>query len=203
MEEALPETGPGAVIATDAEADMLASAALVAVTVKFPALFPATNKPVAEIVPPVAVQFTAVFDVPVTVAENCWDAPSSRGADVGEMATLTEGGGGFFCGVPPELVAPVHPDRTENDNNKMLNPARWMEKFRAAASERFPSQVEMAIFGRGMTYNPTYMLPGGSANPNWPLVQIWASVDQTMNLREDFRRCWIVAGIIVKECAAS
>ena len=64
-------TVPGAEMVTEATAVLLWSAALVAVTVKFPALFPATNKPVEEIVPPVAVQVTAVLEEPVTLAENC------------------------------------------------------------------------------------------------------------------------------------
>ena len=47
------------------------SATLVAVTSKVPAVLPAVYIPADEIVPPVALQVTVVFDVPVTVAENC------------------------------------------------------------------------------------------------------------------------------------
>ncbi len=79
----------GAVIVTLACADFVLSATLVAVTVKFPATFPATYNPPAEIVPPVAVQFTAVFAAPVTVAENCSEAPSRKDALFGATETLT------------------------------------------------------------------------------------------------------------------
>ena len=51
------------------------SATLVAVTSNVPAVLPAVYMPPDEIVPPVAVQVTLVFDVPVTVAENCCFAP--------------------------------------------------------------------------------------------------------------------------------
>ncbi|HYA64032.1 MAG TPA: hypothetical protein VED66_12595 [Candidatus Sulfotelmatobacter sp.] len=42
-----------------------------AVTAKLPADEPATNKPPEEMVPPVALQVTAVFEEPVTLAVNC------------------------------------------------------------------------------------------------------------------------------------
>lgn len=71
MEAAVPGGGAGAVTATDACADLVVSAALVAVTVKFPSVLPATYNPVAETVPPVALQVTAVLEEPVTLAENC------------------------------------------------------------------------------------------------------------------------------------
>jgi hypothetical protein len=51
-----------------AVADLLASAALVAVTVAGPAVWPAVNTPVEVIVPPVAVQVTAVSLVPLMLA---------------------------------------------------------------------------------------------------------------------------------------
>src|SRR5689334_2535657 len=41
--------------------------------------------------PPVAVQFTAVFAVPVTVAVNCRVAPGATVAPVGDRATDTTG----------------------------------------------------------------------------------------------------------------
>jgi hypothetical protein len=123
MDEVLPEIGPGAEIVTEAAADLLVSATLVAVTVKLPAVLPAIYKPVADIVPPIALQVTAVFEEPVTIAENCCDAPSRRGADVGETLTLTAGGGGFFCDVPPGPAVPVQPESAENKNIKARNRA--------------------------------------------------------------------------------
>jgi hypothetical protein len=46
------------------------------------------NKPPVETDPELAVQVTAVFDVPVTVAVNCCVLPEETVAVVGEMATL-------------------------------------------------------------------------------------------------------------------
>ena len=61
----------GAVTVIDAEADLLGSAALVAVTVYMPGVEGAVYRPAVVIDPPVPDQVTAVFDVPVTVVENC------------------------------------------------------------------------------------------------------------------------------------
>lgn len=49
--------------------------------------------PLEETVPPLAVQFTLVLLVPLTVAANCWLVPICSEVAVGEMATLmpTEG----------------------------------------------------------------------------------------------------------------
>jgi hypothetical protein len=47
---------------------------------------------VFETVPPVALQVTAVFVVPVTPAENCRVAPVCRDADAGVIETVTGGG---------------------------------------------------------------------------------------------------------------
>ena len=58
-------------IVTAAEAVFVESATEVAVTMKeVPAVDPAVNKPPLEIVPPVAVHVTAIFELPVTVAVN-------------------------------------------------------------------------------------------------------------------------------------
>src|SRR5690242_14026104 len=55
--------------------DLLGSAADVAVAVKLPDVLPAVYRPAVVIVPPVAVQVTAVLVEPVTVAVNaCWPA---------------------------------------------------------------------------------------------------------------------------------
>ena len=56
---------------TDAEADLVVSARLVAVTVQLAALDGAVYNPAEVIVPQVSVQLTFVFVVPVTVAVNC------------------------------------------------------------------------------------------------------------------------------------
>jgi hypothetical protein len=48
-------------------------------------------KPELETVPPVAVQVTAVFELPVTVALNCWVAPVRIDAEVGVIDTTTGG----------------------------------------------------------------------------------------------------------------
>src|SRR6185369_9567385 len=77
---------------TVAVALLVVSAADVAFTVKLvPAVVPAVKSPLVETVPPVAVQVTAVFELPVTVAVNCWVPPGDSVALVGEMVTLTPG----------------------------------------------------------------------------------------------------------------
>ena len=63
--------GGGNVTVTDAAADLVVSATLVARTVNVPAAAGAVYSPLVEIVPPVVDQVTAVFVVPVTVAVNC------------------------------------------------------------------------------------------------------------------------------------
>ena len=59
---------------------MVASATLVAVTVAVEAelTFGAVNMPLLEIVPELALQVTAVFEVLLTVATNCWCAPRNQ-----------------------------------------------------------------------------------------------------------------------------
>jgi hypothetical protein len=64
-----------AVTVTDAEAFFVVSATLVAVTVYVPAVLGAVYNPEPDTVPPLAVQVTEVFEVPVTFAENCFVAP--------------------------------------------------------------------------------------------------------------------------------
>jgi hypothetical protein len=81
-----------AVTVTVAEADLVVSAALVAVTVYVPAVLGAVYRPLVLTVPPVADQVTAVFALPVTVAVNCCVPPVWTEADVG--LTLTAPGGG-------------------------------------------------------------------------------------------------------------
>ena len=74
---------------TCAEAVFVVSAAEVAVTTKFPAFDPAVNNPALEIVPPVAVQVTAVFELPVTVAANCCVCPGCKVALAGDSVSCT------------------------------------------------------------------------------------------------------------------
>jgi hypothetical protein len=57
---------------TVAEADLVESALLVAVTVKVPAEAGAAYSPALVIVPLVAFQVTAVLVVPLIVAANCF-----------------------------------------------------------------------------------------------------------------------------------
>lgn len=81
------ETETGALTVTSAEAVFVESAALFAVMVYVPAVVGAVYRPVLEIVPPVALQLTPVFVVPVTVAENCCVAPVRIEAEVGFTET--------------------------------------------------------------------------------------------------------------------
>lgn len=112
IEDAVPAGGGGTAVAvtvTVAVAYFELSAALVAVTLKFPALDPAVYSPPVETVPPVAVQVTLVFELPVTVAENCCGLPVCTDAELGFIATLTPefvGGGYVFDPVP---TYPAHP----------------------------------------------------------------------------------------------
>ena len=54
-------------------------------------MFPAVYMPLDEIVPPVAVQVTPLFEVPVTVAENPSVLPAATDADVGLMLMVIAG----------------------------------------------------------------------------------------------------------------
>jgi hypothetical protein len=75
-----------------AEADLLVSATLVAVSVHVPAVPGAVYRPLLLMLPPEALQVTAVLVVPVTLAVNCLVAPVCREADRGEIETTTGGG---------------------------------------------------------------------------------------------------------------
>ncbi|MGZ4824694.1 MAG: hypothetical protein ACXVZT_08745, partial [Terriglobales bacterium] len=70
----------------------------------------AVKKPVLVIVPLVAFQVTAVLELPVTVAVNCWVPPDGTEAPTGEMVSVT---GPVVVEVPeppvPELPVPVLP----------------------------------------------------------------------------------------------
>ena len=79
----------GALTVTVADADAEVLALLVAVTVYVPAVAGAVYRPLADIVPPVADQVTAVLLLPVTVAVNCCVPPVGRDAEPGAMDTAT------------------------------------------------------------------------------------------------------------------
>jgi hypothetical protein len=70
---------------------LVGSATLVAVTlaVAGAVTLGAVNTPLLDIVPPLALQVTAVFEVLLTVAVNCWVAPEMRLEEVGETTTPT------------------------------------------------------------------------------------------------------------------
>src|SRR4051794_734995 len=73
---------------TAAEPDLVESTTEVAVTVKLPVVEPAVYSPLVEMAPPVADQVTAVLELPVTAAVNCWVAPGCSVTLVGATVTL-------------------------------------------------------------------------------------------------------------------
>ncbi len=79
-----------ALTVTAAEADLLVSATLVAVTTKLPGFMGAAYAPLEEMLPPLAFQVTDVLLVPLTLAENCWLLPHCSDAELGNTATATE-----------------------------------------------------------------------------------------------------------------
>jgi hypothetical protein len=90
--ETVTETAGAVWTVTLADALFVVSATEVAVTLKPPpAVEPAVKRPLLEMVPPVAVQVTVVFELPVTVAVNCLVAPAVTVALVGETDTDTAG----------------------------------------------------------------------------------------------------------------
>ena len=88
----MPTTGGAALTVTFADADLVLSAALVAVTANVPALPGAVYMPLEEMLPPLADQVTAVLLLPVTVAVNCSVAPVTNDAEVGVIEMPTTGG---------------------------------------------------------------------------------------------------------------
>ena len=81
----------GALTVTVADADLVESATLVAVTVKVPAVVDAVYSPLEETLPPVADHATDVLLVPLMLAVNCWVPLVSIEAETGEMLTATTG----------------------------------------------------------------------------------------------------------------
>lgn len=76
-----------------AEPCCVESAALVAVIVNEPAEPGAVYMPVVVTVPALTLQVTAVLEVPVTVALNCWVAPVCRATVAGLIVTAIPGVG--------------------------------------------------------------------------------------------------------------
>jgi hypothetical protein len=94
--ETLTEVGDAFVSVTVADADFVASACEVAVTVTcggFGAVAGAVYSPMLEMLPlaapPATLQVTAAFDAPVTVALNCCVLPTAMLADVGATEIVT------------------------------------------------------------------------------------------------------------------
>ena len=98
--EILTETGVA--MLTCADADLLASACDVAVTLTtagFGMIAGAVYKPACVIAPqleplhpvPEMLHDTVVFELPVTCTENCWEAEGRSFAEVGEIVILTPG----------------------------------------------------------------------------------------------------------------
>jgi hypothetical protein len=79
----------GGVMVTVAEADLVLSAWLVAVTVQVPGAVGAEYSPVAVIAPQDADQLTAVLAAPLTVTANCSVPPACTVAELGETVTVT------------------------------------------------------------------------------------------------------------------
>jgi hypothetical protein len=69
--------------------------------------FGAVKRPVEVIFPPVVVQLTAVFALPVTVAVNCWDAPAKTDGLEGEMEIETGVLVGGVIGAFTDTVTPT------------------------------------------------------------------------------------------------
>ena len=92
MVETVSPDDPFGVTDTLADAFRVEAATLVAVTVTLVVAFTegAVNSPELETLPALAVQLTPVCDVPLTIAENCWEAPEATVALVGEIVILID-----------------------------------------------------------------------------------------------------------------
>lgn len=92
-----------AVLTTDGSACTIADT----VTIVDALTFGAAKRPVLLMFPFVAVQVTAVFALPVTVAVNCWDAPGNSEALEGEMESEIGVLGGGVTGAFTDTVTPA------------------------------------------------------------------------------------------------
>jgi hypothetical protein len=147
----LTATTAAAASVTVAVAIFEVSAALVAVTSKVPAVPPPVYKPAEETVPPVEVQVTPVFDVPVIVAENCCLLPGCSEAEVGSIAIATTPAPGFVGEpvVPPQLTRP-------SDKTRKGTRAKIRDQFsllgRAAVAEFGTSERQEVVIRSSAPY---------------------------------------------------
>ena len=120
--------GAGKESVTEACAVFAVLAALVAVMVKVPAVAPAVKSPPVDIAPPVADQVTLVFDVPVTVAANCWVPPVWTVADAGLTTTeIVEVSGGVVGTDAGEPVDPVQPAKLSAQAGNQMRKLKALE----------------------------------------------------------------------------
>jgi hypothetical protein len=82
-------------------------------------------------VPGEAVQVTAVFEVLVTTAENCFAPPDATVAVAGE--TVTTMAGGLFDEFELAVETPEHAARPRSDDTNAIRIAHW---DRLSLSER-------------------------------------------------------------------
>jgi hypothetical protein len=117
------EGGAVVVIVSVATSDLLESAWLVAVTVNVPAVLGAVYIPEGEMVPPFAVQVTAVLFVFLTDAVNCCCAFTCSAALCGLTVTdNVPGGGGVFTLEPvaqPTVVATCNESSTKKESRQI------------------------------------------------------------------------------------
>lgn len=138
---------------TDAWADFELSAMLVAVTMKVSAALPAVKRPAGEIVPPVADQVTPVFDVPVTLAENCWVLAVCTEAKLGLIATATVAVlGGVFGTAPGEPAEPTQPARPNVANKMHRKPGVLQERYRYLCGWTPASRKRANVLQRSMDF---------------------------------------------------
>src|ERR1700683_5451220 len=110
--------------ATVADALLVVSATLVAITWIGPGCVAGVKNPAAESVPPLtlsrALQVTEVSFVPTTIAWNCWDAPTTTVADTGDMNISTADSGRAGLLLPSDAPAPAPPPHPPRNARKAL-----------------------------------------------------------------------------------
>jgi hypothetical protein len=126
------------------------SAALVAVTLKAPAVFPAVYIPVLEMLPPEAAQVTAMLVDPVTDAENCCVLPVCREAEMGLTVMATVVGGGSAT-VDLVEAAQEASERTASSAQTDESVARTGRSLHMSFFAPFFVMVSATLFARGST----------------------------------------------------